>query len=59
MTPREKDLYIFAIFLVLVLFASIGLLCTTIHIFNWCERKCCREETRFVRNHSENINSMI
>ena len=26
MTPREKDLYIFAIFLVLVLFASIGLL---------------------------------
>ena len=59
MTPREKELYIFAIFLVLVLFASIGLLCTTIHIFNWCERKFCRKEIRFSRNYRENKNAMI
>ena len=59
MTPREKDIYILAIFLVLVLFSSIGLLCTTIHVFNWCERKYCRKEIRFVRNHNENRNPII
>lgn len=59
MTPKEKELYIFAFFLILVLFASFGLLCITIHVFKWCERKCCRKEIRFVRNNNENRNPMI
>lgn len=59
MTPREKDIYIFIGFLILVLFASIGMLCTCIHIYRWCKYECCRKEVVFIRNNNENINPIV
>jgi len=59
MTPREKQLYGFVFLLVLVLFASIGILCSVIHIYKWCKRECCEKEIVFIRNRSENKNHVI
>ena len=59
MTTKEEDIYIFIGFFILVLFASIGLLCTVIHIINWCKYKCCKKEIKVILNNSENINPII
>lgn len=53
------EYHVYIINAILLIFASIGLLCTTKHIFNWCERNCCRKEIRFIRNENENINPIV
>ena len=59
MSLREKDIYIFIGFLILLLFASIGILCSIIHIYKYCKYKYYKKDMVFVKNNKENFNPIV